>query len=89
MEPFHHQRNKFQGEEFTIINITWLVCLGVCVHSLQVSFWVATEIIMTPNPKQRSLVIARFIEVAEVRPSLSLSLSFFFLSRVLVSLFPL
>ncbi|KAL6078720.1 Son of sevenless 1 [Balamuthia mandrillaris] len=31
----------------------------------QVCYWVATEIIMTPNPKQRSTVLQRFIEVAE------------------------
>jgi hypothetical protein len=29
--------------------------------------WVATEIVMTPNPKQRAIVIQRFIEIAEVR----------------------
>jgi hypothetical protein len=34
--------------------------------------WVATEIVMTPNPKQRAIVLQRFIEIAEVRASITL-----------------
>ncbi|ELR20503.1 RasGEF domain containing protein [Acanthamoeba castellanii str. Neff] len=33
--------------------------------------WVATEIVMTPNPKQRAIVIQRFIEIAECCLSLN------------------
>lgn len=36
------------------------------VGACQVCFWVATEIVLTPNPKQRSVVIERFIDLAHL-----------------------
>jgi hypothetical protein len=38
------------------------------------SYWVATEILLTPSPKQRVSVLSRFIEVAKARDLHTLSL---------------
>jgi hypothetical protein len=33
----------------------------------RISYWIATEVLLTPSPKQRITVLSRFIELAKVR----------------------
>jgi hypothetical protein len=45
----------------------------------QVSHWVTSEIVKVPNLRDRAAVLARFIDIAAVRPPLTLYILFYFL----------